>query len=389
LIPTEALEAALQAMQGESDPYERIKAEELLRGYHCRWGAQELRVLAVEVQFSTPLVNPETGAASRTFVSGGKIDAMAQEGDDDVIVEHKSSSADLAMGSVYWRGLRMNTQISTYMRGARALGYEPRKVLYDVIGKVGLRPLDATPTAARKYTVAKPATKTRPEEPSRLYAGQRDTAESLDEYRMRVREHIVENVNDYYVRADVVRTEEDELDSAADDWQTARNIAEAGRLGRYPRNPDSCLKYGTTCEYLDVCTRQVAIDDPVHFRKTAGKHDELAIDDKVRLPVISNSEMSTFRSCSRKHHYSYRLGFRPHGQKDALRFGTLIHAGLEAWWSYVKSAQAPKSTAGAMVRIESAISGDDAAKKTVDAHVEHVMNNEPVAAPAERFKAPF
>ena len=52
----------------------------------------------------------------------------------------------------------------------------------------------------------------------------------------------------------------------------------------------------------------------------------------THLPVISNSEMKTFRACRRLHHLQYDLLYRLAVTPDALRFGTLFHHGLEAWW---------------------------------------------------------
>jgi hypothetical protein len=75
---TADLEAAIAAMAGEADPFERAKAVELMRGYHARWINEPLEVLAVEAQFEMPLVNPDTDAVSRTFRRAGKIDAIAQ-----------------------------------------------------------------------------------------------------------------------------------------------------------------------------------------------------------------------------------------------------------------------------------------------------------------------
>jgi hypothetical protein len=73
------LAAAYVVMRAaESDPFERVKAEELLAGYHARWANEPLTVLAVEAQFEAPLVNPQTGAESRTFRLGGRIDAIVR-----------------------------------------------------------------------------------------------------------------------------------------------------------------------------------------------------------------------------------------------------------------------------------------------------------------------
>lgn len=72
------LDAALDAMAGESDPFDLARAEALIIGYHARWLGEPFEVLAVERTFDAPLVNPDTGRASRTWMRGGKIDALAR-----------------------------------------------------------------------------------------------------------------------------------------------------------------------------------------------------------------------------------------------------------------------------------------------------------------------
>lgn len=49
--------------------------------------------------------------------------------------------------------------------------------------------------------------------------------------------------------------------------------------------------------------------------------------------TITNSELRCFWRCPREHHYRYELRYRARQDFEALRFGTLIHAGLEAWFS--------------------------------------------------------
>jgi hypothetical protein len=48
--------------------------------------------------------------------------------------------------------------------------------------------------------------------------------------------------------------------------------------------------------------------------------------------LITVSRMRAFNSCRRLHHYKYELGYRSAKVAPTLAFGTLIHAGLEAWW---------------------------------------------------------
>lgn len=51
-----------------------------------------------------------------------------------------------------------------------------------------------------------------------------------------------------------------------------------------------------------------------------------------RLPLITNSEVSTYRRCPREWRFAYDLGIRPVERAGSLRFGSLVHTGLEAIW---------------------------------------------------------
>lgn len=245
-----------------------------------------------------------------------------------LIVEHKTSSSDVEEGSSYWKRLRLDAQVSTYMVGARALGFEPVGVLYDVIRKPRFKPLKATPVESRKYTKV-----TKAEPVSRLYANMRDTDETLDEYRARLRADIEATPDSYYKRGTVVRSENEERDAAHDAWDAAEQIAQSQRTGRWSRNVDACERYGRFCDYFSVCTGEASIDDPTRFRKTDKKHEEL--DGKHRLPLVTTSGMKAYRRCAREYSFSYERGIRSIEQADALAFGTLVHVGLEVWWKTV------------------------------------------------------
>ena len=262
------LDAAFEALRSTSfvDPIDLVRAEEMLTIYDARWIDEAIEVLAVEVEFEAPIANPETGATSRTYALGGKIDAIARLADGRiVIVEHKTSSEDIGGGSDYWKRLRLDSQVSDYFVGARSLGFDVAGCLYDVLGKPKIQPFEATPVEKRQY-----------KKDGSLYASQRDRDETLDEYRARLRAHITENVDRYYQRGIVVRLEEDERDAAFDTWQTAREIRDADRLERHPRNPNACVQWGTTCEFFAVCAREADLDDPTRYRTARSPHEELS-----------------------------------------------------------------------------------------------------------------
>jgi hypothetical protein len=333
----DSLAAALAAVAGKAaDPYEQARVEEMLRGYHFRWQAEDLEPIAVEAEFRAPLVNPETGALSRTYELGGKLDVLARARSTGriVIIEHKTSSEDVSTGSPYWSRLRIDGQVSHYLAGARALGYAAASCVYDVLAKPAQRPAKATPAEERKYTLPKykacPACKRKGAPPAphlvdvaprdvdgaaiglllvlcepdpedatkhrvctdpggRLYANLRAEDETPDEYRARLVDALAEAPERYFARGDVVRLEHDEHEHASDVWRSARNIRDAQlagerlvQIGRdaksaHPRNPDACFTYGRPCAFFAVCTGAASIDDPARFERVDNVHQELAI----------------------------------------------------------------------------------------------------------------
>jgi hypothetical protein len=74
LRKTGSLEQAIQGLD-QRDLYKFEKEKAMLVGYYAYWGPPR-GIVAVELEFEIPLINPETGAASRTFSLAGKMDAL-------------------------------------------------------------------------------------------------------------------------------------------------------------------------------------------------------------------------------------------------------------------------------------------------------------------------
>jgi hypothetical protein len=53
---------------------------------------------------------------------------------------------------------------------------------------------------------------------------------------------------------------------------------------------------------------------------------------KLHLNVLSNSAIACYRACPRQFKYRYVAKRRPKRDSEALRFGSLFHCGLNAWW---------------------------------------------------------
>ena len=259
-----AVERAVGALVSADVTYEIARAEAMLLGYVARWYEQDLEVLEVEVEYEQELRNPRTNHQSRTWAHKGKIDAIARINGDVWVIEHKTSGEDIGAGSAYWRRLRLDDQVSNYLRGARALGYDPVGCVYDVLRKPRQRPKLATPVEKRKYTAG-----------GLLYKGQHDSDEDPALFRARLCEAIAADPDYYYRRGNVVRLEGEADEAEADLWMTGKMIRESELANSWPRNPSACMTYNRECDYFAVCTGEASIDDP---RYTQGRaHEELSV----------------------------------------------------------------------------------------------------------------
>lgn len=302
-----------------TDPFDLARAQAMIVGYDARWldAMAGVEVLAVEAEFEAPLVNPDTGRPSVTWTLVGKLDVVIRDAQGrTLVVEHKTASGDVGAGSDYVKRLRLDGQVSVYYAGAAALGHVVDGCLYDVLVKPALRPL-------------KRAVEVKLKKDGTPYANQRLEDETPGQYRERLMAAIADAPSDYYQRAEVVRLEEEMRGAMADVWQTGRTIREMHLAQRAPRNPDACIRYGTTCQFFAACTGEASLDDPSLYRISAGAHEELST---AGGNALSASRLRAFRACPRLHHLSYVQGYRPVRDADALRFGTLVHRALEAWW---------------------------------------------------------
>ena len=250
------------------DPYRDMTLKALYEGYLDRWERDDderFEKVAAEVYFEAPLMNPETGGISKTWVLAGKIDAIAREKATGklYIIEHKTTSQDIGPGSDYWRRLAIDGQVSGYYVGAQANGYEVENCLYDVIRKPTIKPYKATPEDKRKYNKDGSLSKTC-----------REFDETPEEWYHRLELDIIQRPDYYYARVEVARSADDLTDYLFDMWAVGREIADAQRLGRFSRNPQNCQSYGK-CEFFDVCSGCADIDDVTLFRNAEDPNEEL------------------------------------------------------------------------------------------------------------------
>lgn len=240
---------------------ELAKLQVLIIGYTCRWidDSKKYKVLAVEKQFEID------GFA-------GKMDLVLLSIEDNKLYvgEHKSTSEDIELGSDYWLKLRLDDQVSMYARAAKRLypEYDFGGCLYDVIKKIKKEPHKATPIEDRKY-----------KKDGTLYANQRETDESMEEFRGRLSAEVQENPDKFYARRIVTRSESELAEFEVELEETAKEIDSHIKSGRLTvRNPGACFNYHTRCSWHDVCCGIDSLDNKERYTKVDNVNQELADD---------------------------------------------------------------------------------------------------------------
>ena len=335
------LEAALSAVDafvGQAPDESRAlmagKCRGLLVGYHARWADAEYLPVAVERVVQADLWNPETGRKSRSFTLAGKIDLTVAFRDRVVLMDHKTTSEDIAdPNAPYWRQLIVEGQPSHYMLLEWLNGRKVDDAVWDVVRKPTISPKLLPKAEARAAAVTHDYFGRRLADESILALNAEKPRESLEMYEARLaHDCTLARPEWYFQRRSVPRLDGELHEYAVELWEHGQEILHARNTGRHARNSGACMNYGRPCVFLGLCCGHSTVDSgDWAYKKQV--HSELDIDGDGRN-VLTNSRVRSFQTCRRKHYYSYELGIERAGEEeaDALLFGTLWHRALEAWW---------------------------------------------------------
>ena len=311
----------------------RAKVRALAVGYDSRWQTAGYEAIAVEQVYQADLWNPETNKRSRTFRVAGKIDVVASLYGRTWIIDHKTTSHDIAdPDAPFWRQLAIEGQVNHYMLLQWLHGVKPDGALWDVIRKPTISPKKLT-KAERASAVAERRYCGRQLSMDTLAALQTDERENAEMYEARlVNDCMLERPEWYFARRPVPRLDHEILDYASDLWEIGQEILESRKRARLPKSSGSCIQYNAPCRFLGICSGHDTPDSD-RWRSKRAKHGEL---DGTELTgdVLTNSRIRNFQSCKVRHYYDYELGIerQDEEEKEALYFGSLMHVALEAWW---------------------------------------------------------
>lgn len=318
------------------------KLRGLILGYDTRWRKQFLgwQILDVERTITSDLWNPATEAKSRTFSVAGKIDLLASIDGERVLIDHKTCSEDIADPmSSYWKQLVVEGQLSHYMLLLWLNGEKVDRAQWDVMRKPSISPRQITKTemAALVATRQWHSYQIEDEEIEQAQATGRET---LRLYEARLAWDCSSHRPEwYFAKRTIPRLEAEIAEYAGELWDLGQELVQIRRTQRHVRNSGACMRYGSPCEYLSLCS---GVDTPEsdRWRRLPNVHEELPELAGDGRDVLTNSRIRSFQTCRRLHYYEYEAGITSsEEERESLVFGTLWHSALAAYFERLKETQ--------------------------------------------------
>jgi hypothetical protein len=220
-------------------------ATALMNGYAARYAADDFEIVALEKNFEGPIVNPATGAASRSFVLAGKVDGIVRIGGEHFILEHKTSGQ---LDGDYLEKLWTDFQITIYAHYIeQTMDIPITGILYNVLVKAKLQQgkgeTEEEFQTRRAELLAKSKTgKT---------TAKRKLPESDEDFQQRLAEKYADpemfHREMLYLSRDRFEVLRAEL------WELTQAFLEAKRRGIFYQNTAFCFNYQRPCPYFALC----------------------------------------------------------------------------------------------------------------------------------------
>lgn len=244
-------------------------ATAMMRAYAERYAEEEFEVVALEHVFEGPIVNPATGAASRSFRLAGKVDGIVRTGEEYFILEHKTASQ---IDSDYLERLWTDFQITLYAHCVeQTMGIPITGILYNVLVKARLQQskgeTDEEFEARRAELLAKSKT-------GRTTARRREP-ESDEDFQRRLAEKYADPAMFHRERLYLSRDRFDIL--RAELWELTQAFLDARRRGVFYQNTSFCFNYQRPCPYFALCRSNGNPNVIENFYQRAEPNEELRV----------------------------------------------------------------------------------------------------------------
>ncbi len=242
-------------------------ARAMLQGYAARYPQEDFTILALEKTFQGKIINPSTGAASRSFTLAGKVDGLVRLGGEFFLLEHKTASV---IDSSYLEKLWTDFQIILYSYYLeQSLDLPIAGVIYNILVKARLQQgpgeTEAEFEARRVELLAKSKTG--------ITTAKRKVAETNEAFQERLAAKYADpsmfHRETIYLSRDQFTTLRTEL------WELTQAYLDARRRGVWYQNTSYCFHYGRPCPYFAICRSGGSSNVIENLYERRAPHEEL------------------------------------------------------------------------------------------------------------------
>jgi len=220
-------------------------ATAMLTGYAETYSKENFEIIALEKTFSGPLINPQTGASSKSFILAGKVDGIVKQDNQYFLLEHKTAS--MIDGS-YLEKLWTDFQIILYSWYIeQTMGIKISGIIYNVLVKTRLQQSKGETEAEYQDRLADLIAKSKTGKSS----AKRKMPETDEEFYQRLCEKYSEPGMFHREILFISRDQFTELQ--AELWELSQALLDARRRNVFYRNTAYCFQYNRPCSYFPLC----------------------------------------------------------------------------------------------------------------------------------------
>ena len=208
--------------QEEADKLETNRAivQAMLEGYFDLYGKGWDGEYHPEKQFEISIINPASGATSRSYRLAGKVDGLLKQDGRWWLVEYKTAGM---IDKNYIDKLMLDQQLTTYIYALqRQEQIKISGVIYRMLRKPSIR--------QRKN-------------------------ETIGQFIERLTQDYKDRPEFYFFEEQLYRSQEDLDEFEREIWDITQDLLKCRREGLWYRNTSRCKDWGG-CEYLPLCTQQ-------------------------------------------------------------------------------------------------------------------------------------
>lgn len=256
-------------LQDENQKRDWHLATAMMRAYAARYAAEEFEVIALEKTFEGPIVNPATGAASRSFVLAGKVDGIVRINGDYFVLEHKTAAQ---LDSDYLERLWTDFQITIYASYIeQTMGIPITGILYNVLVKAKLQQSKGETEEEFLERRAELIAKSKTGKSS----AKRRMPETDDEFQQRLAEKYTDPT---MLHREMLYLSRDRFEILRSElWELTQAFLDARRRGVFYQNTAFCFNYQRPCPYFALCRSNGNPNLIENFYQRVAPNEELRV----------------------------------------------------------------------------------------------------------------